>query len=135
MIDEEEFPDARLAVFELINAGTFAGHPGQAFYHFPADEYGQLAPEPPVALVYSDGGTPGYIDQTERITIEVYAEGTLATTVAKAIRRQVCGEDVTAPSGYFDSIRSDQVPSDAPYDATLNKATLILSAISRPIED
>lgn len=134
MIDQEEFPDARAAVFDLIDGQSFAGHEVLSFYHIPANDHGQIDPATlPFALIFSDGGSVGYLDQVEQVTVEVYGDGELAMKVAKEIRQRVCGQNLETAQGFFDAIKADRVPSDAPYSGYTMKATLLLAATSRPL--
>lgn len=131
-MDHLEFPDGVKALSSLIDGKLFSGHTVTAGKHMPIDAYGKLTTTP-FALLIGEGGTPGYIDQVERLRVEVYAEGNDALGIAKAIRTALAGENIDTPAGFLDSIKADQVPTDIPYTDVLSQANLLLSIITRPL--
>ena len=134
MSDVLVFPDTRAALFDLIDGETHVGQTVRAVYHLQADEYGSLLGPFPVAHIYVTGGTEGYLDRVDRVTIDVYAEGELAVNVLESIRASIRGEDIETPSGYLDRIDPDVTPADIPYQSdTLNRATATFLVTSRPI--
>jgi hypothetical protein len=134
MIDALLFPDTRDALFDLINGATHLGEPVNAVYQIPADSYGALQGPFPVALIYVNGGTRGFIDRVDRATIEVYAPGQQAINTLESIAASIIGTDIETPSGFIDSISADITPADVPYQSdTLNKAVATFLVTSRPI--
>ncbi|UUG69973.1 tail terminator [Arthrobacter phage Bauer] len=134
MIDALVFPDTRSALFDLINGATHRGEGVRAFYHLPADAYGQLQGPFPVAHIYVTGGTEGYIDRVDRATVDVYAPGEQAVNVLESIRASICGVNIETPSGFLDRIDPDVTPADVPYQSdTLNRATATFLVTSRPL--
>lgn len=130
-MDDLEFPDGVMAVLDLIRGKEFAGQTLNAGKYMPTDKYGQLD-KVPFALVVGEGGTPGYVDQVERLRVEVYAPFDEALEIAKTIKKQIVGTGIDTTAGFLDKIKADQVPTDVPYSGDLSKATLLLSIISRP---
>ncbi|WP_346921867.1 hypothetical protein [Glutamicibacter creatinolyticus] len=130
-MDDLEFPDGVMAVLDLIRGKEFAGQTLNAGKYMPTDNYGQLAKKP-FALVVGEGGTPGYVDQVERLRVEVYAPFDEALEIAKEIKKQIVGTGINTSAGFLDKIKADQVPTDVPYSGDLSKATLLLSITSRP---
>lgn len=134
MIEALVFPDARDALFDLINDATHLGEPVRAVYQLPADSYGTVQGPFPVALIYTTGGTKGFVDRVDRATIEVYASGQQAVNTLESIMASIVGTSIETPSGYLDGIDVDIVPADVPYQSdTLNKATATFLVTSRPI--
>lgn len=134
MSDVMVFPDTRSALFDLLDGSAHDGESVRAVYHLPADFYGQLQGPFPVAHIYVTGGTEGYIDRVDRVTIDVYAPGEQAVRVLESIRAFICGVGIETPSGYLDNIDPDITPAEVPYQSdTLNKATGTFMVTSRPI--
>ena len=135
MIDALVFPDARDALFDLINGATHLGEPVRAVYQLSADTSTGAVQGPfPVALIYATGGTKGFVDRVDRATVEVYAPGQQAVNTLESIAASIVGTDIETPSGYIDGIEQDVVPVDVPYQSdTLNKAAATFLVTSRPI--
>jgi hypothetical protein len=103
-------------------------------WHLPADKYGSLEGPFPVVLVYTNGGTEGFYDRVDRVTLECYAPGTQAVNTLESIKAFICGTDIETAHGFLDSINVDQVPADVPYASdTLNQANMTLLVTSRPL--
>jgi len=134
MIDALIFPDTRDALYDLINNTTHLGETVTAVYQIPADDYGTIKGPFPVALIYTTGGTRGFVDRVDRVTIEVYAPGQQAVNTLESISASIIGTDIETPSGHLDGIEADIVPADVPYQSdTLNKAVATFLVTSRPI--
>lgn len=134
MIDALVFPDVRDALFDLIDGASHLGEPVRAVYQLPADSYGSLQGPFPVALIYVTGGTRGFVDRVDRVTIEVYAPGTQAVNTLESISASIIGTDIETPSGHLDGIEADVTPADVPYQSdTINKAVASFLVTSRPL--
>lgn len=134
MIDALLFPDARDALFDLIDGATHLGEPVKAVYQIPADSYGAIQGPFPLALIYVTGGTRGFVDRVDRATIEVYAPGQQAVSTLESIAASIIGDDIETPSGFLDKIEQDITPADVPYQSdTLNKAVGTFLVTSRPL--
>lgn len=129
------FPNPRACLFDLINGAEHLGETVHAFYQEPGDELGYLQGPFPIAVIYSmPGGSEGYVDRVDRMAIDVFAPGEKAVDTLESIRASICGDSIETPSGYLDSIRTDQVPTDIPYTSdVLNKATATFLLTSRPL--
>lgn len=126
------FPDSVQAVVGLIGDRVFNGGPVLAGTYLPVDKYGALDTMP-FALVIGEGGQPGYVDQVERVRVEVYAPFNDPLLIAQSMRAQLVGENIDTAAGFLDNIRADQVPVMEPYAGDISKAVLLLSVTSRPI--
>ncbi|UKA59160.1 hypothetical protein [Arthrobacter sp. FW306-2-2C-D06B] len=135
MIDALLFPDARDALYDLIDGATHLGKPVHATYQLQADNVtGAIKGPFPVALIYVTGGTRGFVDRVDRATIELYAPGQQAINTLESIAASIIGEDIETPSGFIDKIEQDITPADVPYQSdTLNKAIATFLVTSRPI--
>ena len=134
MIDGLVFPDVRECLNDLVDGTEHLGEMVRVVWHLPADDYGTLQGPFPIVLVYTNGGTEGYIDRVDRVTLECYAPGTQAVNTLESIKAFICGTDIETAHGYLDNIKSDQVPEDIPYASdTLNKATATFMVTSRPL--
>lgn len=134
MIEGLVFPEARAALFDLIDGSTHEEEQVRAVYQLQADAYGAPQGPYPVALIYVTGGTQGYIDRVDRVTIEVYAPGQQAVDALESICASVVGENIDTPSGFLDRIDPDVTPSEVPYQSdSLNRATATLLVTSRPL--
>jgi len=134
VIDGLVFPDVRECLNDLVDGTEHLGEMVRVVWHLPADDYGTLQGPFPIVLVYTNGGTEGYIDRVDRVTLECYAPGTQAVNTLESIKAFICGTDIETAHGYLDNIKSDQVPEDIPYASdTLNKATATFMVTSRPL--
>lgn len=134
MIDALVFPDARAVLFDLIDGHDHPDGTVHAFYQQPADAMGRPVGPYPVAVIYATGGTEGYVDRVDRVTVEVYAPGEQAVRTLESIKASIVGDNIETPSGFVDSIRTLTVPADIPYQSdTLNKATASFEVTSRPL--
>jgi len=134
MIDALVFPDTRDCLFDLINGSAHLGQTVTAVYQVPADDYGTIKGPFPVALIYTTGGTRGFVDRVDRATIEVYAPGQQAVNTLESITASIIGSDIETPSGHLDGIEQDITPADIPYQSdTLNKAVATFLVTSRPL--
>lgn len=134
MSDVLVFPNARAALFDLIDGTEHLGNPVRAVYHLPVDDTGTMQGPFPVVQIYTRGGTEGYVDRVDRVAIEVYAPGELAADTAESIRAYITGDNIETTAGFLDNIVTDQVPEDVPYaSSTLNKAVASFTVTSRPI--
>lgn len=129
------YPDVRAALFDLIDGTTHLGEPVRALYRLDTDDHGALVAPFPQVLIYTTGGTEGYVDRVDRTTIEVYAEGETAVDTLESIRASITGSDVETPSGYLDEIATRIVPADVPYPSDrLNMATAAFDVTTRPFD-
>lgn len=134
MIDGLVFPDVRECLNDLVDGTEHLDETVRMVWHLPADEYGTLQGPFPIVLVYTNGGTEGYVDRVDRVTLECYAPGTRAVNTLESIKAFICGTDIETAHGYLDAIKSDQVPEDVPYASDiLNKATATFTVTSRPL--
>lgn len=134
MIDTLVFPDVRECLNDLIDGSEHLGESVRAVWYLPADSYGTLQGPFPLVQIIHAGGTEGYIDRVDRVTLECYAEGTAAVDTLESIKASICGDSIDTPHGYLDSIRVVSTPVDIPYQSdTLNKAVAIFDVTSRPI--
>src|SRR5690625_4419772 len=100
MSDVLVFPDARAAVFELIDQAEHVGHIIRAYYQMPVDDGGSASGPYPLAVVDMEPGTQGYLDRTDRIVVTVYGEGSAPTArVAESIHASLIGTDIETQIG------------------------------------
>ncbi|WP_190264880.1 hypothetical protein [Glutamicibacter nicotianae] len=123
------FPDSVDAVLDLIDSKVFAGKQVRAGTYLPLTSFDSE----PFALVIGEGGPPGYVDQVERVRIQIYGPYNDPLDIAKSMRAQLVGDNIDTPAGFIDNIKADQVPTQIPYHETVSMATLMLSVTSRPI--
>lgn len=135
MIDGLVFPDVRECLMDLIDGTVHLGHPVRAVWYLPADERGvALGPFPTVQITRPPGGTEGYIDRVDPVTLECFAPGTLAVEVLESIKASICGDSIETPHGYLDSIQVTSTPEEGFYPSdTLNKAVATFAVVSRPV--
>lgn len=127
------FPDTREVLFGLIDGEVFAGRTARAFFQLPVDFTTPRDGEAMV-LVYTSGGTQGWVDRVDRATVEVYAPGTDAVAVAEAIRAAIVGDGLDTAEGYVDSITCDITPHDVPFQSeAVNLARAGYLVTSRPL--
>lgn len=125
------YPSARDAVFTLTDGVEFDGETVAAYYQLQVDFADRL----PAALIYVTGGTEGYIDRVDRLTVEVYAPGEQALKIAEDIRAAIVDEPLDIPGvGYIDDIHCDVTPHDVPYqNERINMAAATYLVTSRPL--
>lgn len=134
MIDGLVFPDVRECLTDLVDGTVHLDRAVRMVWHLPADDYGVLQGPFPVVLVYATGGTEGFVDRVDRVTLECYAPGTQAVNTLESIKSFICGSGIETAHGYLDSITVEQVPTDIPYASdTLNKADATFFVTSRPL--
>lgn len=134
MIEALVYPDPFMVMYHLIDGHEHLGETVHAFASQPADEYGLPVGPYPVAIIYATGGTEGYVDRVDRVTVEVFAPGRVAVNTLESIRASIVGDNIDTPSGFVDGIRTLTNPVDVPYiSETLNKATASFEVISRPL--
>jgi hypothetical protein len=134
MIDTLVFPDTRDALYDLINGATHLGENVRVVYQIPADSYGAIQGPFPLALIYVTGGTRGFLDRVDRVTVELYAPGQSAVNTLESVSASIIGDNIETPSGFIDNISADITPAEVPYQSdTLNKATATFLVTSRPL--
>ncbi|SEE19782.1 hypothetical protein SAMN04489740_0862 [Arthrobacter alpinus] len=134
MSDGLVFPDVRECLHDLLDGTVHIGEPIQSVFHLPADGYGALLGPFPIVQIVATGGTEGYVDRVDRVTLDCYAPGQLAVNTLESVKAFMCGTDKETTHGYLDDVSVDQVPTDIPYTSdTLNKATATFLVTSRPI--
>lgn len=125
------FPDTRDVLFELIDGGEFAEVEVAAVYRLPVD---YATRDSVTALIYTSGGTQGWVDRVDRATVEVYAPGEQAMRVAEAIRAALVGDGHDLDAGYVDEITCDITPHEVPHAAeTVALARAGYLVTTRPI--
>ncbi|MDQ0102352.1 hypothetical protein J2T10_001998 [Paenarthrobacter nicotinovorans] len=134
MIDGLVFPDVRECLTDLVDGTEHLDQAVRMVWHLPADKFGAIEGPFPIVLVFTNGGTQGFIDRVDRVTLECYAPGTQAVNTLESILAFICGTDIETAHGFLDSINVDQVPADVPYASdTLNQANMTLLVTSRPL--
>jgi hypothetical protein len=124
----------RDAAFELINGRTFHGRLTLAFFQLP-DDYLDVGTDKASVALYTTGGNEGYMDRTDRLTVEVHAPGTAAVLVAEAISSVLVngGMPHDLDVGYVDEIRLDVTPYDVPFPGGgVNQARAVFLVTYRP---
>lgn len=128
------FLDVREALLELVDGKTFAGRQVSGWFHLPADFVARATTgETPLVLIYTTGGTQGWIDRVDRATVEVFAPGTDAVQILEAIRADIVGDAHDLAAGYVDDISCDVTPHEVPFASdVVNQARMSLLVTSRP---
>lgn len=128
-------PDlARDAAFELINGTTIEDRLVLAFYQLPAD-YLDVGDDKASVALYTTGGNEGDFDRTDRLTVDVYAPGTTAVSVAESIKNLLVNDGFAhdLEVGYVDEIRCDVTPHDVPFPGgDVNQARVVFLVTHRP---
>lgn len=134
MIEPLVFPDTRKAIYELMHGSGYLDHEVSAAYHIETDKYGSIAGPFPLAIISTEPGTQGHVDRTDRIVVDVYAEGTMAMETAQFLHAMLVGAGIETDTQYLDSIKSDQAPFETQYQSdTINRATFRIMVIVRPV--
>lgn len=128
------FPDVRECLNDLLAGTTHVENVITIAWHEQADAHGYMQGPFPLVIIYAKGGTEGFIDRVDRVTLECYAQGTLAVNTLESVKAYITGDSITTAHGYLDNIRVDQVPEDVPYQSdTLNHARASFLVTSRPL--
>lgn len=126
-----QFPDAREALYTLLDGQEFAGQTVTAYFQRTTDWTDHL----PAVTIYQVGGNEGFISNTVRLTVEVYADGTLAQEVAVAIKEALADKHHDVPDvGLIDRIEVESLPTTIPYASDkINLSVATYRATSRPL--
>lgn len=124
------YPDTRDVLFELIDGQEFAGYTAQAVYQLPIDF---ATREGLTVLIFTTGGTEGYVDRVDRATVEVYAPAPDAVRASEEIRAAIVGEGHDLVAGYVDTIACDVTPHDIPFTADTSQARTGYLVTTRPL--
>ena len=135
MSDVLVFPDARSAVFDLIDGAEHSGSVVSAHYQMPVTDKGEAGGPYPLAVIEMEPGSQGYVDRIDRIVVTVYGEGSAPTSnVAESIHASLVGTDIETPSGYLDEIQPDQPPHELSYySETINQVQFRIMVTTRPV--
>lgn len=125
------YPEARAALFALIDGSEHAGRTVSAYYHLTQDFKDSL----PAALLYVRRGSENYLDRTDWVAIDVFAAPGEAIPVLESIRASLVDQSHDVPGvGYIDDVQVEQTPQDVPYvDTQVMQATATFRVISRPV--
>lgn len=128
-------PDlAREAAFEVINARWFGDRQAFTFYQLP-DDYLNVEDDKASVALYTTGGNRGDWDRTDRLTIDVYAPGSVAVLIAEAIADLLVNDGAPhdLEAGYVDEFRVDVTPHDVPFPGGgVNQARVVFLVTHRP---
>lgn len=138
MTDVLVFPDTRACLKDLIHGTTHMGQKVSVQYHLQATETGSLrGPLPVVHLQLTQGGTEGWLDRADRLTLACYAPaGSLSLNVLESIRASIVGHGIETGSGYLDSVRviNAPAPTDSAYNSDhVDRTVMTVEAVTRPI--
>lgn len=125
-----EFPEAREAIFQLIDGTTHAGRTVSAFYVLNMGWESDV----PVAQIYVQRGGESHLDRTDWVVVNVFAAPGEAIPVAESIRASLANRPHDVPGvGFIDNIHVEQTPQDVPYPSDrVMQAQMILRVTCRP---
>lgn len=128
-------PDVRACLIDLLDGEEHVGYQVMAGWKQPADTItGAHNDMMPFIVVYPNGGNQGVVDRVDRVVLECFAPGPSALNVLQSVHSSLIGSNITTPSGFIDTIASDEVPYDVPYPSDIiTKATCRLLVTTRPI--
>lgn len=115
--------NVRKALHSILDGTTHAGRAVTPFLRLPLD-FEDVAAGGAAVLVYTTGGTVGYVDRVDYATVEVYASLADGEAVAESIRDLLAGDPALVgaqgkrhdtPEGYIDGIRCEVAPHDVPF--------------------
>lgn len=136
MSDVMVFPDTRQCLTDLIHQTEHLGQTVRVQWIVQANSTGGLdASTLPVVEIYlTSGGTEGYLDRADRLTLACYAPGNDAMNVLESVRASIVGVGIETPSGYLDAIRIINAPSPSAYVSDLyDRASMTVEVVARPI--
>lgn len=123
------FPIVRDAIDEALDGGTFASVPVTTYKHLTVD----FAETLPAVQIIDFGGVEAFIERTDRVGVDVYAEGEKAGQVAEAIKSWlVDNHDVGGIT--VDAWAVEITPHDVPYASDrVNLCSAVYRATTRPV--
>jgi hypothetical protein len=127
------FPSAQHALYVFLDGVVAAGLPIVTYKQLTVDFADTVAVE--AAVLISDfGGTEDFLERTDRIGVDVYAEGDLANRVGQAISAILLGADLYVDGvGQFDTIDAEVLPHPIPYASDrINQSSAVYRIVSRP---
>lgn len=132
------FPDTRDCLRDLIHNTQHVGETVRAQYHLQSTPQGGLAgPLPVVHLQLTQGGTEGFLDRADRLTLACYARaGSKSLDVLESVRASIIGWGIETPSGYLDSVRviNSPAPTDSAFNSdNVDRAVMTVEVVTRPI--
>lgn len=135
MSDVMVFPDTRQCLTDLIHQTEHLGQTVRVQWIVQANDTGGLAgPFPVVEIYLTSGGTEGYLDRADRLSVACYAPGNDAMNVLESVRASILGAGIETPHGYLDQVRVINAPSPSAYVSDLyDKALMTVEVIVRPI--
>lgn len=138
MPDVMVFPDTRDCLRDLVHNTTHVGETVTVQYHLQATAQGGLrGPLPVVHLQLTQGGTEGFLDRADRLTLACYAAaGSKSLDVLESVRASVIGYGIETPSGYLDSVRviNSPAPTDSAFNSdNIDRAVMTLEVVTRPV--
>lgn len=137
-MEDLHFPDARAALWSLVDGQTFAGHQVAARYELAADAYGHPLVEVPQVVIFPAGpGEVGWVDRWDEYVVEVYGpRGETSQRIAEAVRAHLCGFNVETAEGLLDTVTPRANPVALPYQAPdVSLSTMTLRVVTRPLTD
>jgi hypothetical protein len=126
------YPDVRENVWRLVQTEQFAGEQGTPYFQMTPD----FADELPAVQIILLTGVEGFLDRTDRVQIDVYAEGEKAAKYAEAVKQRFVGANVTIDPelGLLDVIVAEVVPHDVPYPSDrINVSSAVYRVTTRPM--
>lgn len=132
------FPDTRDCLRDLIHNTQHVGETVRVQYHLQSTPQGGLAgPLPVVHLQLTQGGTEGFLDRADRLTLACYARaGSKSLDVLESVRASIIGWGIETPSGYLDSVRviNSPAPTDSAFNSdNIDRAVMTVEVVTRPI--
>ena len=143
MSDVLVFPDTRQCLTELVDGATHQGESVTVVWHRLANGQGAFAADlPAVQIQLTPGGTEGYLDRADRLTLAAYMRlpsgpgDPTALSILESVRASILGVGIETPSGYLDSVRVVNAP--APTESAFNsesieRAVMTIEVVTRPV--
>lgn len=136
MSDVMVFPDTRQCLTDLIHQTEHLGQVVRVQWIVQANGTGGLdAARLPVVEIYlTSGGTEGYLDRADRLSLACYAPGNDAMNILESVRASILGTGIETPHGYLDQVRVINAPAPSAYVSDLyDRALMTVEVIVRPI--
>jgi len=137
------FPDTRQCLTDLIDGTTHDGRSVTVQWMLVPTAHGSLdGPLPVVHIQLTQGGTEGYLDRADRLTVAAYMtvpsgpNDPSAMSVLESVRASVIGHGIETPSGYLDSVRviNAPAPTESAFNSdSIDRAVMTLEVVTRPV--